>query len=455
MPHLALTWYASYKNLPADKAEHPLKMGLMVRRHEALQKQARVPLDLYLILDSSVSMDTASKEGVTRLQRVTQAASAMVGKLAPGDGVALMCFGEQAHLVQPLRRLDSSGPAALANEVQKILTFAHPRAGTNLPAALDLLRRQLDANRPSGRFTKVLLLSDGENNRGDMNQAEADARGVSDLGGSIDAFGFGDDDEKTLGPLLRIAAAGGGQALPVPEGGNFLQRQLERLFASAQDVVVTQVQLTVRFADRVYPTDAFCHSPQRLYLDKVTLDEARSGYRVTLSHLERNPGKHYMYVFSAKVGPFAASGDKPVPIAEAHLRCDLPSAGLFGQEAHWDLTLPVTPADQAAVKDYDMLEVWQQVELTRLAFDYEKLKRAKGDAFQDDPALVRSCEEIIKRAEKWSDLEMQQRFQKELALVHQGKRDPAAFNDLLRVSTQTARIPTSMIRNLDERMFLI
>ena len=128
MSHIAVDWHASYKCLPADKAEQPLKIGFIVRRHDDLRQQPRVPMDLYLVVDSSASMDKPSKDGLTRLARVTQTASALVDRLAEGDGIAVLCFGLKEFIDRRTKQAEAKIALAEAQASAEVRAVAEHAA---------------------------------------------------------------------------------------------------------------------------------------------------------------------------------------------------------------------------------------------------------------------------------------------------------------------------------------
>src|SRR5262249_52240587 len=79
---------------------------------------AHLPLNLALALDVSGSMYEEDGTGVSRLQRVQDAALAALGKLRPDDTLAVVAFAHTAQVVLPATSL--ADRAAVEDVINRI-----------------------------------------------------------------------------------------------------------------------------------------------------------------------------------------------------------------------------------------------------------------------------------------------------------------------------------------------
>ena len=142
----------------------------------------RTGVDLVVALDVSASM-RATDVAPSRLRRAKEELRTMVGAL-DGDRVGLVLFAGDGFVQCPLTTdyeafrlfLDVAGPDQM------------PTPGTNFGAALDAADQAFDTARPAAdsaaapgeaRSRVLLVLSDGENHIGDMEDIRAQARADS------------------------------------------------------------------------------------------------------------------------------------------------------------------------------------------------------------------------------------------------------------------------------------
>jgi Mg-chelatase subunit ChlD len=167
-------------------------------RVAAAGREAGRPLNLVLLLDNS-----GSKERADRVQILREALRVLAGQLQAADKVSVVAFARTARLwVDGL-------PGERANELLGRLGELVPEGGTNLEDALRTA--YLTASRhfnPEG-VNRVVLLTDGAANLGDVNpdslQAGVDSwrrRGIA-----LDCFGIGWEDYND--DLLEVLARHG------------------------------------------------------------------------------------------------------------------------------------------------------------------------------------------------------------------------------------------------------
>jgi hypothetical protein len=152
----------------------------------------RRPIDLLLLLDLSRSMGFLDS-----LDRARAAAYEILGSLDAADRIGLIGFNDRAHPLLPL----GSPPVQLS----RALADAQPEGGTDLGAGLRAAIEALgEANGPSGRERRVVLLTDGAFER----PAEAETARLRSAGIELSALVFVNesfDAPSQLKPLERLA----------------------------------------------------------------------------------------------------------------------------------------------------------------------------------------------------------------------------------------------------------
>lgn len=207
----------------------------------AAGRAADRPLNLVLLLDNSGSMERAD-----RVATVQAALRVLAGKLQPHDRFSLITFARTPRIWfdgisgdQAAARMDETGPFA-------------PEGGTNLEEALN--QAYATANRhflPNGN-NRVVLLTDGAANLGNIDPAALQANAVRNRqqGIALDCFGVGWEgyNDDLLEVLSRNADGRYGFLNRSEEAGSEFAAQL----AGALQVFASDVKVQVQFnPDRV------------------------------------------------------------------------------------------------------------------------------------------------------------------------------------------------------------
>ncbi len=151
-------------------------------RAAALGREANRPLNLVLLLDSSGSMERAD-----RVQILREALGVLAGQLQPADKVSVVAFARTARLwVDGL-------PGSRANELLARVGELTPEGGTNLEDALRVAYETAARHFDAARANRVVLLTDGAANLGDVNPDSLKLRVESwrQRGIALDCFGIG------------------------------------------------------------------------------------------------------------------------------------------------------------------------------------------------------------------------------------------------------------------------
>jgi Ca-activated chloride channel family protein len=204
------TWRIRYRWLPT--AVRALALALLVvaiARPQTGQAETELPgqgIDVALVLDTSSSMATNFGEG-NRLD----VAQRVINDFITGrdeDRLGLVIFREMSLVLSPLT-LDYTALTQLVDGVEQVNLPDGTAIGVGLADALNLLRES------RARSRVVVLLTDGENNAGNIEPLEA-AQIADTLGIRLYTIGMlesggGNVDERAL---LEMAQLTGGRYFP-------------------------------------------------------------------------------------------------------------------------------------------------------------------------------------------------------------------------------------------------
>jgi len=169
-----------------DQARHPFAHNRDLLRFSiqtaALGREAGRPLNLVLLLDNSGSMERAD-----RVQIIRQALGVLAHQLTPRDKVSVVAFARTPRLwVDAMQGGDAE---ALLQEVGQL----NPEGGTNLELALELAYETAHKHFLQGGVNRVILLTDGAANLGNVNPAalreKVESQRRQDI--AMDCFGIG------------------------------------------------------------------------------------------------------------------------------------------------------------------------------------------------------------------------------------------------------------------------
>lgn len=170
---------------------------MTVNAHQDIQA---VPLDVVLVLDTSPSMDfkldsdtDAGYWEESRLDVVSEAAKDLIDELAAvgNVNVGLVQFHGSGSSVENLTSL-SDGSQTIKNAIDDLNTWRH--SGTNIESGLSEANDMLSGRSATDGANKVvILLSDGDYNRGDDPTREAAK--MKNSGIEIFSIGFADQGQ--------------------------------------------------------------------------------------------------------------------------------------------------------------------------------------------------------------------------------------------------------------------
>jgi VWFA-related protein len=208
----------------------------------------QIPLEVYLVLDLSGSVEGA------RLEALKRAANAFVDGLVPRDKVALLTFAKTVTVRQELTGDFKAFKAALAE--------ATPGGNT---AVRDAVAKAISLRKPNDARAIVVVLTDDQDNA-----SNATAKEVVDAVERSDVTAYG---------VLPVETQSGGMG-----GAGFRAPQFQLGFLRAlADATGGRV---FRAAPRLPLEDVF----------DMVLDDARSRYVLTYSPEKTTPGLHKLNV---------------------------------------------------------------------------------------------------------------------------------------------------------------
>jgi len=150
-----------------------LVYALIEVRPEAAAAQARIPLNLSLVLDKSGSM---AGEPIRHLR---DAVRALIDRLGPEDVVSIVTFETRSQVVAPAQ------PARDRDALKRAVGGIEAGGGTQMSSGMRLGLQELERHAGPDRLSRMVLLTDGRSSveKGCLNRAdEAALKGVPILG---------------------------------------------------------------------------------------------------------------------------------------------------------------------------------------------------------------------------------------------------------------------------------
>jgi Ca-activated chloride channel family protein len=117
-------------------------------------------LNLALVLDVSGSMYEQDGTGISRLQRIQQAAGAAIGKLKPEDTLAVVAFAHDAQVVLPSTQI--ADQSTIDDVISRIDMFDVDPGGTAMDQGISLGMSELEKHAGASKLSQVVVLTDGE-----------------------------------------------------------------------------------------------------------------------------------------------------------------------------------------------------------------------------------------------------------------------------------------------------
>jgi Ca-activated chloride channel family protein len=206
----------------------------------------RAAINLSLVIDRSTSM-----QGI-RLDCVKAAAHQIVDSLQDTDFLSIVVFSDRAEVIVPSQALKDRAP--IHNRIAGIWAAG----GTEILHGLQAGLEQVRTFHSDKTISHVVLLTDGQT-YGDEEKCVAEARraGLQRVG--ISTMGIGEDWNDTLLSEMARQASGRSAYIAHPRQ---IRQVLQDYIHNLRGVVVHNLRLTPRFADRTRLEGAFRCIPQ-------------------------------------------------------------------------------------------------------------------------------------------------------------------------------------------------
>lgn len=208
----------------------------LVMKADEVAEAARAATDFVVVLDRSGSMSG------DRISKARSAVLGLIDQLSPQDRLGLVIFDNQAERLIQLEAADAANKERWRAQVDDI----GPGGGTNLSEGLDEALSLLERGRRSGRVGRLLLLSDGEANAGDITTEGLRARGQRAARGELvlSTIGVGEGFNESL--MAQVADAGTGNFHYLADNaklGSILERELSSTRATVASALRVQMAL--------------------------------------------------------------------------------------------------------------------------------------------------------------------------------------------------------------------
>ncbi len=191
----------------------------------------------------TVVLDTSGSMIGDKIESARQAVRALIGRMRPGDRVAVVTYDSQARVLIPM------SPVSLVRETMlaRVSDIA-AMGGTDIPAGLSLGAQALTAA-PPGFSRRLVLISDGRDGSGlSLSQLSGVVSARAQEAVTTSALGIGVDyDERWL---TTVADAGRGNYAFLgqlgqlgAQLGGFLSQELEQAATTVAEGTVVELQL--------------------------------------------------------------------------------------------------------------------------------------------------------------------------------------------------------------------
>lgn len=270
---LTLTTTLNKAFVPVTSTQQLVYALIDVKPNEVVSR-SRMSLNFGFVLDHSGSMRGA------KIDRLKEAVSLALDKMAPDDLVSVTIFNDSAEVIA------GGGPLAdkrgsLGAKVQRI----RAGGGTQMSRGMSLGLREVYRAFANERVNQVLLLTDGQT-YGDEAQCLKLAKEAGEHHIPIQALGLGDDwNEKLLDEVGRLSGGDSDLVESADEIVPLFSQTVER----SQKSVVRNAQMILRLVGGVVPRQVWQVTPHINNLGYTPIGE--HDVQVQLGELDAEEGK--------------------------------------------------------------------------------------------------------------------------------------------------------------------
>jgi Ca-activated chloride channel family protein len=222
-----------------------VRMELTMRGAPDVERRARRPTDLVIVLDRSGSMMGE------KIEHARAAVRELVSQLAPDDRFALVTYSDGADVAIPLTPASAEVRGAWLATIASIAVDGN----TNMSGGLDLGMGLIERARAAGRNARAILISDGLANQGDSSPEGLRSRAGRAARGEyvLSTVGVGADFNEYLMRTLADAGTGNYYFL---RNGIELASVFANEFDAARTTVASALAVEVEPGDGVRVVDA-------------------------------------------------------------------------------------------------------------------------------------------------------------------------------------------------------
>lgn len=222
--------------LPAQGCMAWLQIGLQTKSAET---EVIAPLNLAIVIDRSGSMRDDDK-----MPYVKQSLAVFLRSLNPDDIVSIVTYSDHAELLLPAQKVGDG------RWIQEVINGIEPGGSTNLHAGMVLGLREVERNFNIHRNNRVMLLTDGIANQGEIDPVKiaADALRYNEKGIYLSTIGLGLEFNDSL--LIKLADQGEGGYTFV-DSAEEMDRVFREQVNSLKQRVVDEVSVQIFPADGV------------------------------------------------------------------------------------------------------------------------------------------------------------------------------------------------------------
>jgi len=314
--------------IPVTSTQQLVYALIEAKPTEVISK-TRMSLNFGFVLDHSGSMRGA------KVERLKEAVTLALSKMAPEDLVSVAIFNDSAEVVAPSGAL--SKQAGLRDKIQRI----RAGGGTQMARGMSLGLREVYRAFDSNRVNQVLLLTDGQT-YGDEAQCRKLAKEAGEHKIPIQALGLGDDWNENL--LDEVGSLSGGDSDLVESADEILPLFAQTIERS-QKAVVRNALVILRLVSGVVPRQVWQVLPMIANLGYTPLGE--HDVQVPLGELDAEQGKALLVELLL---PARVAGR--YRIAQTEVTYDLPLQGVTGASVRSDVVVSYTANAQEA-QQYD------------------------------------------------------------------------------------------------------
>ena len=209
------------------------------------------PVNLAIVIDTSGSMEGQ------RIANATAAARGMIDRLRDGDTVSVVGYSTNTEIMVPATTVSPATRPQIISRIAAISTTGHTCMSCGIEAGMQMLARR------TGAVNRMLLLSDGEANRGitDLGGLQGLAADIRQRGASISSIGVDVDYNERV--MLALARESNGRHHFV-EDASRLQAAFDAELQSLVKTIGKQAQLSVELAPGVNLAQVFDRTFQQV-----------------------------------------------------------------------------------------------------------------------------------------------------------------------------------------------